>query len=204
MANWASSSYVIEGPAKTLKKIYKAIKHPVVQEKSSEDWEGNVLLTLGINWEHYTPIVTENNEIKSTGYYLRGFIEECSFENNTIRINAEEAWGLTDFQKLLKQAFPDIKIYWITEEEGGEVYCTNDKEGKYFPERYYVDICIDDKYNSEYFETEEQVYDWLSRLTNGAINNEKDAMQFNERHKENHTDDENWIHIYKYTVVEDE
>ena len=33
MANWALSSYVIEGPAKTLKKIYKALKHPVVQEK---------------------------------------------------------------------------------------------------------------------------------------------------------------------------
>ena len=65
MANWASSSYVIEGPAKTLKKIYKAIKHPVVQEKSSEDWEGNVLLTLGINWEHYASTITENNEIKS-------------------------------------------------------------------------------------------------------------------------------------------
>ena len=38
--------------------------------------------------------------------------------NDTLSFYAEEAWGLTDFNEVLAEHFPDIKIYWVVEESG--------------------------------------------------------------------------------------
>ena len=52
---------------------------------TSKDWEGNVVEALG---------ATEEQLSKN---YLRGFIQEYEMDGDTIRIEAEEAWGATDF-----------------------------------------------------------------------------------------------------------
>lgn len=53
MANWASTSYVIEGSKEEVNKVYQVIddfmegrKQPV-QETASDSWEGNIVKTLG-------------------------------------------------------------------------------------------------------------------------------------------------------------
>ena len=68
MANWAYTSYAIEGNKESLEKIYEAILHPDVKEGSTEGWEGNVLRALGIEWEDGTP--------NGKGKDLRGFIND--------------------------------------------------------------------------------------------------------------------------------
>jgi fibro-slime domain-containing protein len=103
------------------------------------------------------------------------------------------------FTRYLKHKFPDIKVYWIVEECGFEIYCTNDKEGKYFPERFWVDTCIDGSYNSEYFETKEQVYEWLNKLTLGRVKCEEDVTNFNADY-ENDGADENFIYVHEFDI----
>ena len=51
MANWAITDYVIEGSKESLKRIYDAIKNHEVEEESDNDWEGNILNALGIDWD---------------------------------------------------------------------------------------------------------------------------------------------------------
>ena len=73
MANWASTSYVIEGSKEDVSKVYQVIedfmngrKKPVA-ETASDSWEGNIVKTLGASDE----------QMKK---YLRGFIEYYDFD----------------------------------------------------------------------------------------------------------------------------
>lgn len=93
MANWASTSYRIEGKQEDLKTLNELInefmdgKRPVMEDNASKDWEGNVALELGEN---------------TKGYYLRGFIQTCELEDDVLSIEAEEAWGLQTSDTSLK------------------------------------------------------------------------------------------------------
>ena len=54
MANWARTDYRIEGNQKDLQEIYNLCKafdnseRPVMEDGASKDWEGNIILALGI------------------------------------------------------------------------------------------------------------------------------------------------------------
>jgi hypothetical protein len=115
----------------------------------------------------------------------------------------EERWGLQDFEELLRQKFPDIKVYWQVEESGCDVYCSNDKEGKYFPDRFYADICVDGDYYSEYFVSEDSLFKWLSNITHREINSFDDVEEFNSDYEGSCEDDENFINVHIFDVDED-
>lgn len=191
MANIASVAYAIEGPEKSLKKIAEALIAAVhSKDKRYEMYQAAEYLKL--------PIVEGETR-------LGGEIsEEPTWDENTgaLRFWSEERWGLQDFNELLEAQFPDVKVYWIVEESGMEIYCTNDKDGKYFPERYWVDTCIDAIYNSEYFKTEEAVYKWLDKLTYGRVKSKEDVLKFNSDYEDSGTDDENFIYVHEFEIEE--
>ena len=93
MANWASTSYRIEGKQEDLKTLNELInefmdgKRPVMEDNASKDWEGNVALELGEN---------------TKGYYLRGFIQTCELEDDVLSIEAEELGVLQTSDSSLK------------------------------------------------------------------------------------------------------
>ena len=185
MANWASTNYVIEGSKETLQKIEEAIVK-AINTKDNKYEEYKVCDILGVPYEL---------GVTSLG----GLIEEEPWydDSGSLHFYAEERWGLQDFNDLLEKKFPDIKIYWIVEEPGCEVYATNDKDGKYFPDRFYADTCINGIYQSEYFTTEEEMYKWLSENTNGKIKSLEDAENFNESPD---TPKEDFISIHEFEV----
>ena len=198
MANWASASYAIEGPEEILHKIEYALNNPTLQEDEGEGWEGGVLRTLGIEWENKGP--------DGSGYYLRGFIrsdvEPWYSDEGALRFDAEEAWGLTDFYMVLEKAFPDIKVYWTVEECGEDIFATNDREGKYFFDRFYADTCINGNYQMDYFMYKSSMFKWLYEITGGEINTEEKVKEFNEKHEELGDDDKNFIIIHECTVMD--
>ena len=83
MANWASTSYRIEGNKKDLQELNNLCKafmnkeRPVMEEGASENWEGNIILALG-------------EEIGDS--YIRGFIQNLELSDVLLSIDAEEAW----------------------------------------------------------------------------------------------------------------
>lgn len=191
MANWAFTSYAIEGPKEDLQKIEQAILNHDIKEGSDASWEGNILNALGIEWP-------EN-------FYMRGFTStnpwwDC--QDTVLRFDAEEAWGATDFNEALEMGFPDIKVYYSTEEPGCAVFATNDREGKYFFDRYSVDTCIEGEYYSDYFTEEESVYKWLSEITKGKVSSKEDVETFNESWENSEDEENNWIHIEEFEIVD--
>jgi len=192
MANWASTSYRIEGSKEDLEKVYNVIdefmseRRKPVEVDASNEWEGNIVRALGATDEQM-----KNN-------YLRGFIEEYEMDGDIIRIEAEEAWGTTDFRHVLAQLMPELTIYYIVEEPGCEVYATNDAEGKYFPERFYVDAYVNGDYQSEYFDTEEQAMTYVANLLGKQEVSKNELENWNECHEE----DDNFIYIHEFEIVE--
>ena len=192
MANWASTSYRIEGSESDLKKVYDVIDNfvsgrskPVLEDASTE-WEGNIVKALGASDE----------QLKKC--YLRGFIEEYELDGDVIRINAEEAWGATDFRHILGKLMPELTIYYIVEEAGCDVFATNDIDGKYFPEQYLVDAYVKDADYYEYFETKGQMKDFVSSLIGKEDFTDEDIEAWNEEHE----DDDSYIYVHEFQYVE--
>ena len=191
MANWASVAYAIEGPNEVLERIKKAIMDAIA-DKSDFYEEYKALVNLG-----YSTVGLDECRLGGS------ITDEPDLCDGVLRFWSEERWGLQDFNVLLEKLFPEIKVYWVVEESGCEVYCTNDKEGKYFPERYWADTCIDDNYQSEYFRDEESMYKWLSDLTEGRVTNSEQVDAFNSDYEESDSFEENFISIHEFQIDED-
>ena len=191
MANWASTSYAIEGNKSDLERMFNVINDFVksnvkpVEANASKEWEGNIVKALGASKEQM-----KNN-------YLRGFIQTYEIIDGVLYIEAEEAWGATDFRHLLVKLMPELTIYYIVEECGCEVYATNDSNSKYFTESYYVDICIDGDYFSEYFNKEERVLAYVAQL----LKREKITMTEIDEWNEKQDDNENYIYVHEFKYV---
>lgn len=191
MANWASTSYAIEGNKSDLERVSNVINDFVksnvkpVEANASKKWEGNIVKALGASEEQM-----KNN-------YLRGFIQTYEIIDGVLYIEAEEAWGATDFRHLLAKLMPKLTIYYIVEECGCEVYATNDCDGKYFTESYYVDIYIDGDYFSEYFDTEKQVLAYVAQL----LKKEAVTMAEIDEWNEIQDDSENYIYVHEFEYV---
>lgn len=194
MANWAYTSYVISGPKEVLEKIEKAIISHPVSEGADEHWEGDILNALEAKW-------VSRDQDREKGLYMRGFINEKPWwSGDDLRFWAEEAWDITDFDIVLRNNFPEIKVYWAVEEEGMGIYKTNDREGKFFEDRFYVDTCINNDYQSEYFKTAEEAYHWLSEITDGKIKTKKDVEDFNDSISERNPDE--FIYVHEYLIID--
>lgn len=191
MANWASTSYRIEGSKSDLERVFGVIDDFIkgrvasTREDATADWEGNIVKALGAMDEEI-----DNN-------YLRGFIQDYELDGDTIRIEAEEAWGATDFRHVLGKLMPNLTIYYIVEEAGYDVFATNDTDGKYYPERYLVDAYVKDVDYYEFFETEKQMKSFVSSLLEKKDFTEEDIEAWNEEHE----DDGSHINVHEFKYV---
>ena len=174
-----------------MERINNAIENHPVKDKSSDNWQCNVLSALGMSDE----------DIDKRP--MRGFVSEHEYMGEIgdgdakLKMCCEEAWSRTGFAEVLHEIFPDISIYWIAEESGCGIYETNDSEGGFYPERYYVDTCIGGEYDSEYFTNEADAYEWLSQRSDCKC--AADVEAFNENRRKADSDD--FIYVHEFEVV---
>ena len=77
--------------------------------------------------------------------------------------------------------FSDIEIYWYIEEPGCQIYETNDSTGEYFPQRYCVEYIEDGDFIDTYYpESEKELYEITSSITNRLVTDWKSLDKFNE------------------------
>lgn len=174
MANWASTVYRIEGNQKDLQELNNLCKafmnkeRPVLEKGADENWEGNIILALG-------------EEIGDK--YIRGFIQSCELSDGLLRISAEEAWGVTDFNLLLEKHYDDMKVYFIVEEEMCEIFATNDAEGKYFDSRSTLTSYVDGKYHREEFKNKNEALKYAAKLIGRDSVTKLEVAKWNEERK---------------------
>lgn len=167
MPNWCSSSYVIEGDKKEVRKLLGIMnrlerrKKPAVKNGFGTAWLGCLVNALGEDW----------NKI-----YCRGDWSNLEMVNDTVRFTTETAWGpCNEVLDLILQKFPSLSYYFLCEEPGMGIYQTNDGEGKYFSDKYRVDVCTpDEKYQCEYFSDKSVMYKWLEELFGQPIASDDD------------------------------
>lgn len=174
MANWASTSYRIEGNQKDLQELYDLCKdfsekkRHAMEEGASDGWEGNIILALG-------------EEIGDS--YIRGFIQSFKLKNGILSIEAEEAWGATDFNKLLEKHYDGMKVYFIVEEEMCEIFATNDAEGKYFNSRSILTSYVGGKYHREKFKNKNEALKYAAKLIGRDSVTKLEVAKWNEERK---------------------
>ena len=90
-----------------------------------------------------------------------------------------------------------MKGYFMVEEEGNEVYATNDSEGKYFSCRFVVNSCLDGSYEWEYFNTEQEALQYIAeRLELDSITTEQLATW-----QECHVNGDDYMNFNQYKIV---
>ena len=175
MANWASTSYRIEGNQKDLQELYNLCKdfsekkRHAMEEGASDGWEGNIILALG-------------EEIGDS--YIRGFIQSFKLNNGLLSIEAEEAWGVTDFNLLLEKHYDNMKVYFIVEEEMCEIFATNDAEGKYFNSRSILTSYVGGKYHREKFKNKNEALKYAAKLIGRDSVTKLEVAKWNEERKD--------------------
>ena len=97
--------------------------------------------------------------------------------------------------------FPSLRYYYQTEEPGMGFYETNDSEGKYFTDKYIVDLCTaKGKYFCEYFADRESLFAWLGEVAGKTVRSEQDAKALFEEWAQENPD--SCCSINEYVVVD--
>lgn len=190
MPNWCFTSYVFEGKKEEIADLYgklhslRELQKPLVENDFGKLWLGCVVTLFGGDW----------NEIN-----CRGDIDNLDEpEETTLRFSTSTAWGdmpeVWDF--VLKQ-YPSVKYYYCAEESGCCYYATNDKEGKYFADRFIVE---QDDVGTEYHTTESELLTDIASRTSTSITSRAEMdealTQYNLAHEEQE------ISVYEYAVTE--
>ena len=102
---------------------------------------------------------------------------------------------------LVCEKFPSLRYYYQTEEPGMGFYETNDSEGKYFTDKYIVDLCTaKGKYFCEYFADRESLFAWLGEVAGKTVRSEQDAKALFEEWAQENPD--SCCSINEYVVVD--
>lgn len=135
--------------------------------------------------------------------YCRGTITFYEMEDDVLTLNTETAWAeMSETRHFIESCFPGMKIYYIEEESGCERFYTNDSEGIYFKDRYYLDGFDD----SEYFETLEEAAKYVKEIIGHDVEADFDAIDkalsdYVEEHEED--DPDCYYSFHEFTEVND-
>ncbi len=192
MPNWCSTAYAIEGDAKEVKQLYELMKglqerkEPSVENGFGTSWLGCLVDALGGDY----------NTV-----YCRGYWDCLDMKDGVLCFTTETAWApCNEILDLVREKFPSLRYYFQAEEPGMAIYETNDSEGLYFPDRYYVDACTPDEgYDSEYFSTLPEVYEWIEELAGQPIKSQEDVDRLVEQWQTENEDA--YCYINEYEIV---
>ena len=138
MANCCYVVYKCVGERKQLDELAAAL-YKVMNRKMTE-----VENKWGKTWLGWLVTALQGD---ATSYPLRGKICDFNDDKEVLTITQETEWEeQRELRVFLKERFPAIDIYYTEEEPGGEVFATNDMEGRLFPFRYLLDGHDDAQY----------------------------------------------------------
>ena len=89
-----------------------------------------------------------------------------SMDVYTYDIQIESAWCpvISRFKEWVQSIYPNIDVVGTCEEPGCCVYVNTDVDGNFYTTRYCLDICRNDEYNSEYYDSLVEVNEVLGHI----------------------------------------
>ena len=195
MSNTCFTTYkVVSENKKDVTKLFKTIKRldgrktPLVKNGWYDPklWLGCLVKALG----------GDPNKV-----YCRGTITFYEMEDDVLTLNTETAWAeMAETRHFIESCFPGMKIYYIEEESGCEIFNTNDLEGLFFKDRYYLDGFDD----SEYFETLEEAAKYVKEIVGHEIEATFKAIEdaLNAYMEEHEDDDDCYYYFHEFSKVD--
>ena len=200
MPNWCSTTIAIYGDQDDLFEIWNCLNKLELEEKPrvkngfGKLWEGCVLDYFGIDW----------HEIN-----CRGSIEQYGIEEKNgrkwLQIWQEDAWyaNIDYWLTIFDKAKLKLKLKYMAEEPGMDIYETNDKNREFFTDKYTICYCAEadipelgikcgDEYE-EYFSCKESLL--------AAFDNKAKSVKEIEDILEAHSDDLSWWRLRKFEVI---
>lgn len=171
MANTCYSRITFEGNGEEIRELHECIEKKwavnVVNNDYGIYWLGNMVANAGLDWRNIS---------------CRGYIEEISdVEVNDdgsvyFEITTETAWYVMIdmwYKIFKKKGFKTIKLFYIAEEFGCDIFETNDVDKKYYSDMYYVDYLIGSNAETEYLDNDKDLLHMLNKIfdTNYDIEN---------------------------------
>jgi len=108
------------------------------------------------------------------------------------------------WNSILSKYYPDIEFVFQAEEQGCEVYLTSDTDNKFFNDRYYIDICVNGIYYSEYSPSEKGVISLINDIFDlkgdNRLSTLLEAMAYVEKFN-NTSDDDDFAYIHEFETV---
>lgn len=186
MANWCFTNYVIEGDPNEVADLYRKLTNLLEQEDGDyfeKHWLGNIAELFG-------------KSPKEIG--CRGSFDSLEFIDGCIHFNTETAWAdCSELWDFVCAQYKSVRHYYRAEEGGCCYYATNDKDGKYFPERYLLYISNDDNY---YFEQLDEALELASEKLGQELKTIAEVESAICKHNEDDPDD--WMSFSEFEVVE--
>lgn len=175
MANWYTTEYTFTGDRNALAKLYKFLKE-TEEQYADEDgtWFCYLLTDLGI----------EDEEIMCRGYW-----EKLSFNGDTLTFVTWTANQLVhQIMYMLTRRYPGTEYFYFTDCCD---YQTNDKVGRFYPQRFvlvydYVD----------YFNDEKSLLNRITELTGQTFDEIDAAKKYFEEHEDR------YFGIYEVGVID--
>ena len=145
MANWCSTTYAFTGPEDQITDFHNAIQQLLEESEESSikktdfgnGWLGNLLDAHDIDHDE------ENIYCRGYISYLGKNVDETDIEGEaTFTLETETAWYPMHevFDTIINTHYPDIQYFYMAEEFGCMLFKTNDINGIYFPDKYYLEV----------------------------------------------------------------
>ena len=206
MSNWCDTEYIIIGNSESIHNLFSILeKLPTIEDPSYNEgdfgrmWCGNLVNILGGDWKEV---------------YCRGWISDYKLVSQTnLQFDVISAWDeLNDWRKFILTKYPDVTIYYYSEEPGTCIYKTNDVSGNYFPQRYIIRTNVPEEVTF-CCRNNEELFSFMKRFSDTEITTveqaelilKKEVLLRNLNHK--YKDKEGnlivYARLYKIEVMED-
>ena len=167
MPNWCWNNTIVYGEKKMLEKFYNDMvigtsKNPnfkPVKNSWDNEWLGNLFLAAGYTEEDVT-----NGTIRCRG----GIFDLRLIRDGTaVEITYESAWCpiIDSLNLMLEEKYAGLHQVTLAEEIGCEIFVNTDTSGEFFPDKYYLDYCVNNIYaDNHYYESEEELVEEFNDL----------------------------------------
>lgn len=195
MSNICFTTYKVVGCKDNVNELYETIrdldarKIPLVENEwyHPQLWLGCLVKALGGN----------PDEIN-----CRGTITTYEMCDDVLTISTETSWKeMSETRHFIETYFPNIKIYYLEEEEGCERFYTNDVNKLYFKERYYLEGFDDNRYFETITEVAEYVKQIVGHKIEATFNVVVNALETYVN--DNEMDNDIYYNLHKFKVVND-
>ena len=187
MPNWCTTSYALIGERKEVRSLYNKMKRlqerktPIVPNGFGVAWLGCLVKSLGKD---------------PKGVYCRGRWYNLKLsDEGVLTFDTEHAWSRpVEVEMLIESAFPSVKIYFLEEELGMDIFQTNDISGEFFKQTIIID---EESEGMEYYD-EEGALKHLSELMGRSVTSWDEAKEavneINDAQDESGGEGHIWLH----------